>query len=250
MRSDVQQIFKTTPAKKQVMMFSATMTDDVKTICRRFMRNPFEIFIDNQSKLTLHGLKQYYIKLEEREKIKKLTDLLDSLQFNQVIIFVDTVDRAIMLDQVLRKDNFPSIAIHRQLAQEERIKRYTDFKAFKHRIMVSTDIFGRGIDIEKINVVFNYDMPKDSDSYLHRVGRAGRFNTKGLAITFVSGQEDLTSLDGIQKRFEVKIEELPTTIDVSTYSKRPLVLLTFFSEQLRSRSKNEVTSAGTLINKV
>jgi len=100
-----------------------------------------------------------------------------------------------------------------------RIKRYNDFKNFKYRIMVSTDIFGRGIDIEKINVVFNFDMPNDSDSYLHRVGRAGRFGTKGLAITFVSGQKDLEVLEDIQKRFEVKIEELPTTIDVSTYSK-------------------------------
>jgi ATP-dependent RNA helicase UAP56/SUB2 len=134
-----------------------------------------------------------------------------------VIVFVKSVDRAAMLDTVLRKDNFPSIAIHRHLEQEERIKRYNDFKAFKHRIMVATDIFGRGIDIEKINVVFNFDMSQDSDSYLHRVGRAGRFGTKGLAITFVSSPEDLTVLDAIQKRFEVKIEELPTTIDVSTY---------------------------------
>ena len=85
--------------------------------------------------------------------------------------------------------------------------------------MVATDIFGRGIDIEKINVVFNYNMPNDSDSYLHRVGRAGRFGTKGLAITFVSGAKDLEVLEEIQKRFEVKIEELPQTIDVSTYSK-------------------------------
>ena len=90
--------------------------------------------------------------------------------------------------------------------------------------MVSTDIFGRGIDIEKINVVFNFDMPPESDSYLHRVGRAGRFGTKGLAISFVSSGEDLTTLDSTQKRFEVKIEELPTTIDVSTYMNnwRPL----------------------------
>lgn len=219
MRGDVQAIFKTTPPQKQVMMFSATMSGEVKAICRKFMRNQFEIFIDNESKLTLYGLKQYYLKLDEKEKIKKLTDLLDSLQFNQVIVFVKSVERAIMLDQILRKDQFPSIAIHRQLEQEERIKRYNDFKAFKHRIMVSTDIFGRGIDIEKINVVFNYDMPNDSDSYLHRVGRAGRFGTKGLAITFVSDQEDLSTLEAIQKRFEVKIEELPTTIDVSTYSK-------------------------------
>lgn len=100
--------------------------------------------------------------------------------------------------------------------------------------MVSTDIFGRGIDIEKINVVFNFDMPQDSDSYLHRVGRAGRFGTKGLAITFVSGQKDLETLEDIQKRFEVKIEELPTTIDVSTYSKHYHSYLTplFLSEQL------------------
>jgi len=82
MRSDVQAIFKQTPHQKQVMMFSATMSPEVKNICRKFMKNPFEIFIDNEGKLTLHGLKQYYVKLEENEKIRKLTDLLDSLMFN------------------------------------------------------------------------------------------------------------------------------------------------------------------------
>ena len=98
-----------------------------------------------------------------------------------------------------------------------RIKIYEGFKQFKHRILVATEIFGRGIDIEKINIVFNYDMPSESDSYLHRVGRAGRFGTKGLAITFVDGEEDKKVLDEIQKRFEVKIGELPTTIDASSY---------------------------------
>ena len=82
MRSDVQQIFKQTPHQKQVMMFSATMQPEVKNICRKFMKNPFEIFIDDEKKLTLHGLKQYFVKLEENEKIRKLTDLLDSLMFN------------------------------------------------------------------------------------------------------------------------------------------------------------------------
>jgi ATP-dependent RNA helicase UAP56/SUB2 len=98
-----------------------------------------------------------------------------------------------------------------------RIKIYEGFKQFKHRILVATEIFGRGIDIEKINIVFNYDMPKESDSYLHRVGRAGRFGTKGLAITFVETEEDKKVLDEIQKRFEVKIAELPTTIEASSY---------------------------------
>lgn len=120
MRSDVQQIFKQTPHQKQVMMFSATLSADVKNICRKFMKNPFEIFIDNQTKLTLHGLKQYYVKLEDNEKIRKLTDLLDSLMFNQVIVFVKSVQYAIKLDEILRRDNFPSISIHRDLLQEER----------------------------------------------------------------------------------------------------------------------------------
>lgn len=120
MRADVQNIFKNTPHQKQVMMFSATLSPEVKNICRKFMKNPFEFFIDNEGKLTLHGLKQFYIKLEDNEKIRKLTDLLDSLMFNQVIVFVKSVAYAIKLDEILRKSNFPSISIHRDLPQEER----------------------------------------------------------------------------------------------------------------------------------
>jgi ATP-dependent RNA helicase UAP56/SUB2 len=113
-----------------------------------------------------------------------------------------------------------------------RIKRYNDFKQFKYRIMVATDIFGRGIDIEKINVVFNMDMPRDSDAYLHRVGRAGRFGTKGLTITFLSSPEDMLVFEEVQKRFDVKVEELPTVIDPTTYSKLPSITYNCFSEQL------------------
>jgi ATP-dependent RNA helicase UAP56/SUB2 len=113
-----------------------------------------------------------------------------------------------------------------------RIKRYNDFKQFKYRIMVATDIFGRGIDIEKINVVFNMDMPRDSDAYLHRVGRAGRFGTKGLTITFLSSPEDFLVFEDVQKRFDVKVEELPTVIDPTTYSKSLSLPDLCFSEQL------------------
>ena len=97
------------------------------------------------------------------------------------------------------------------------IARYKTFKDFTKRIMVATDVFGRGIDIERVNIVINYDMPDSSDSYLHRVGRAGRFGTKGLAITFVSSEEDVEVLNKVQERFEVNITELPEHIDVSTY---------------------------------
>jgi len=138
-------------------------------------------------------------------------------QFNQVIIFVKNIVRCVELNKLLIECNFPSIAIHGSLEQEERIARYKTFKEFKKRIMVATDIFGRGIDIERVNIVINYDIPDSSDSYFHRVGRAGRFGTKGLAITFAASTEDETVLKEIQDRFLVKIKPLPDTIETSSY---------------------------------
>merc|ERR1711881_467305 len=147
----------------------------------------------------------------------KLNDLLDALEFNQVVIFVKSVQRAIALDKLLVECSFPSLAIHSGLDQEERIKRYKMFKEFQKRIMVCTDLFGRGIDIERVNIVINYDMSDDGDTYLHRVGRAGRFGTKGLALAFVSTDEDTEVLKKVQERFEVNIEDMPSQIDTTSY---------------------------------
>lgn len=121
MRRDVQEIFRATPADKQVMMFSATLSQDIRPVCKKFMRNPLEVYVDDDTKLTLHGLQQYYVKLSEAEKNRKLNDLLDSLQFNQVIIFVKSTLRANELDKLLRECNFPSIAVHSGVSQEERL---------------------------------------------------------------------------------------------------------------------------------
>ncbi|GAA5898010.1 hypothetical protein JCM8208_003223 [Rhodotorula glutinis] len=217
MRRDVQEIFKATPHHKQVMMFSATLAKEIRVTCKKFMQSPLEIYVDDEKKLTLHGLQQHFVRLDEAAKNRKLNDLLDSLEFNQVCIFVKSVSRATELDRLLRECNFPSIAIHSGLQQDERIKRYQQFKAFEKRVLVATDIFGRGIDVERVNIVVNYDTPGDADSYLHRVGRAGRFGTKGLAITFVANDENEEVLKSIQSRFEVAITELPETIEPSTY---------------------------------
>jgi len=217
MRQDIQQIFLETPKKKQVMMFCATNTGDIRALCKKFMQDPHEISVDEESKLTLHGLLQYYVKLTEKEKNRKLNDLLDALEFNQVVIFVKSVQRAVALDKLLVECSFPSIAIHSGLSQEDRIARYKQFKEFQKRIMVSTDLFGRGIDIERVNIVINYDMPDSSDSYLHRVGRAGRFGTKGLALSFVSTEEDEDIMKKVQSRFEVNIGEMPAQIDTTSY---------------------------------
>jgi len=176
------------------------------------------------------------------------------------VIFVNGVRRAQELNKLLVEHNFPSMAIYGGLSQDERLDRYNKFKEYKSRILVSTDIFGRGVDFERVNIVFNYDMPGDPATvseqqrrtkgaqglparhaalalwllltfsflilfrlcvfflqYLHRVGRSCRFGTNGLAITFVSSEEDTKVLEVVQSRFEVEITELPEEIDVSTY---------------------------------
>ncbi|XP_065828923.1 spliceosome RNA helicase Ddx39b [Oscarella lobularis] len=217
MRRDVQEIFRMTPHEKQVMMFSATLCKEIRPVCKKFMQDPMEIYVDDETKLTLHGLQQHYVKLKDNEKNRKLFDLLDVLEFNQVVIFVKTVQRCIALASLLVEQNFPAIGIHRAMKQEERLSRYQQFKDFQKRILVATNLFGRGMDIERVNIVFNYDMPDDTDTYLHRVGRAGRFGTKGLAITFVSDEADARTLNEVQNRFEVNITELPDEIDVSSY---------------------------------
>lgn len=231
LRRDVQQVFIKTPKKKQVMMFSATLSSDTRTICKKFMQTPHEILVESETKLTLHGLLQYYVKLEEKNKNKKLIDLLDTLEFNQVVIFVKNVKRALALDGILRDCNFPSMTLH-QLPEEfkhkakktevpnathSRIQRLQLFKDFHKRILVTTDLFGRGMDVERLNIVINYDIPEDDIMYLHRVGRCGRFGTKGLAITFVSSDEDQKTLAKVQSRFEVNLKELPVSIDTTSY---------------------------------
>merc|ERR1712159_398641 len=190
MRKQVQDIFKCTPREKQVMMFSATLSKEIRSVCKKFMTDPvMEVFIDDESKLTLHGLQQHYVKLTEDQKNRKLNDLLDALEFNQVIIFVKSTERARTLNKLLCECNFPSVATYGRMKQDERIEVYRQFKNFEKRIMVSTDL----------------------------VGRAGRFGTKGLAISFISAETDATCMADIQSRFEVNVTELPEEIDTSTY---------------------------------
>jgi len=217
MRKDVQQIFRATPHEKQVMMFSATLSNEIRPVCKKFMHHPLEIYVNDMSKLTLYGLQQYYCELDEKQKNRKLIDLLDQLDFNQLVVFVNSVERASTLNKLLEECNFPSTCIHSKMPQEQRIERYRKFKEFQSRIMVATNLFGRGIDIERVNVVINYDMPENSDTYLHRVGRAGRFGTRGLAISFASSPEDGKVLNETQSRFVVSIPPLPEEIDSATY---------------------------------
>ena len=142
------------------------------------------------------------------------------IQFNQVIIFVNNIIRCETLKDILEKNEFPTIAIHAELPQEERIKKFDSFKEFKTRIMVATELYGRGVDFLKVNTVINYDMSTDPDAYVHRVGRAGRFGTKGITITFLASDEDQKVFDECLKKYpNIKAEVLPQVIDKAIYCK-------------------------------
>ena len=220
MRGDVQRIFKKTPVDKQVMMFTATLPEETKIVCKKFMRKPVEIIVKEENKEHLEKLQQFYVKLKEDEKNKKLFDVLDAVQFNQVIIFVNSIPRCEALSDILTKNCFPSIAIHADLPQEERIRKFDTFKEFKSRIMVATELYGRGVDFLKVNTVINYDMSIDAEAYVHRVGRAGRFGTKGITITFLASDEDQKVFDDLLKKYpNIRADVLPDVIDKSIYSK-------------------------------
>ena len=227
MRADVQRIFKKTPVEKQVMMFTATLPEETKTVCKKFMRKPVEIIVKEENKEHLEKLQQFYVKLKEDEKNKKLLDVIDKVQFNQVIIFVNNIQRCEALSDILTQNGIPSIAIHADLPQEERIAKFDAFKDFKKRIMVATELYGRGVDFLKVNTVINYDMSTDAEAYVHRVGRAGRFGTKGITITFLASEEDQKVFDDLLKKYpNIKAEALPDVIDKSIYSK--LLYFNFF----------------------
>ena len=229
MRADVQKIFKKTPCDKQVMMFSATLPEETKVVCKKFMRKPVEVIVNEEGKEHLEKLQQFYVKLEEKEKNGKLFDILDNVQFNQVIIFVNSIVRCETLSDMLTKNNFPSIAIHADLPQEERIRLFDLFKEFKKRVMVATELYGRGVDFLKVNTVINYDMSNTAEAYIHRVGRAGRFGTKGITITFLASEEDQKIFDELTKNYpNIKATVLPDQIDKNIYSMLLFLNFNFF----------------------
>ncbi|NXS84403.1 DX39B helicase, partial [Erpornis zantholeuca] len=190
-----------------------------------FPPQPMEIFVDDETKLTLHGLQQYYVKLKDNEKNRKLFDLLDVLEFNQVVIFVKSVQRCIALAQLLVEQNFPAIAIHRGMPQEEREHWRGEAERF---LRVSGSVWGSQGDFggprEILGVPGRFwgslggPWGAADPRSLGQVARAGRFGTKGLAITFVSDENDAKILNDVQDRFEVNISELPDEIDISSYS--------------------------------
>ena len=192
----------------QICIFSATMPSETLAITKHFMPNPIKILVKRE-KLSLDLIAQYYINVNfEQYKFETLEDLYGKLSINQCIIYVNSVKKADILKEQLTKQMHVAEVIHSKLENKQRMDIMARFRKGEFRVLISTDLICRGIDIHHINYVINYDVPFDPQSYLHRIGRSGRFGKKGIAINFVT-QRDYYQLKSIERFYNNKIEPMP-----------------------------------------
>jgi len=210
-RDQIYQIFQTLPESIQVALFSATMPLDVLELTKKFMNNPLSILVEPDA-ITLAGIRQFYINCEqERFKFAVLCDLYDTLNIAQTVIFANTKKKVEWLSLQLREKDFTVSAIHGDLEQEKRQEILSQFKHGASRILIATDVLGRGIDVHGISLVVNYDLPKNFEKYIHRIGRSGRFGRKGVAINLLA-QDDFTTMGQIEKFYSTSVIEMPANI--------------------------------------
>ena len=204
-------IFKYLPSDIQVCLFSATMSPEFFETTHKFMRDPIEVLVKTEE-LTLDGIKQFKIDVEEQEyKFDTLCELYGLLTINQSIIYCNSLKSVNYLANALKHNNFMVSAIHGNMTPDEREATMVDFRNGKSRVLVSTDLLSRGIDVQQVSVVINYDIPTKIESYLHRIGRSGRYGRKGVSINFVT-KYDMERIDNIQKYYSTIIDLLPANI--------------------------------------
>ena len=192
----------------QIALFSATMPDSLYGLTEKFMRNPVKIIVKNDQ-LTLEGIRQYYINLEDDTmKYDTLKDLFATFSVSQCIIYCNSVRRVSDLYDAMNQDGYPVCQIHSSLEKNERQKNYEDFRGGKFRVLISSNVTARGIDIQQVSTVINFDIPKCSATYLHRIGRSGRWGRKGTAINFIT-RRDYRNLKEIESFYNTVINELP-----------------------------------------
>ena len=204
-------IIQTLPKTTQMLLFSATLPGEVLNLTKHFMNSPESLLI-NKEELTLEGIKQFYIKLDQYNwKLDVLFELYETINITQCIIYVNSKNILNILQQKLSEENYPISYIHGDMEQKERESNLHNFKSGTTRILLSTDLLSRGIDIQQLSLVINFDLPRDNETYIHRIGRSGRYGRKGVAINFVTNDE-FENLKIIEKHYNTKIEEMPKNI--------------------------------------
>eukprot|EP00750_Incisomonas_marina_P016445 INCI19128.1.p1 GENE.INCI19128.1~~INCI19128.1.p1 ORF type:complete len:420 (-),score=61.40 INCI19128.1:194-1453(-) len=210
-KDQIYDVFKFLPESVQVALFSATMPSEVLEVTNRFMRDPIRILV-KRDELTLEGIRQFYIAIEQEEwKLETLCDLYETLTITQAIIYCNTRRKVDWLTEKMQSRDFTVSAMHGEMDQRERDLILREFRDGASRVLITTDLLARGIDVQGVSLVINFDLPTNRENYIHRIGRSGRFGRKGVAINFLT-LPDHKYLQDIEKFYNTTIEEMPLNV--------------------------------------
>ena len=212
----LEKLIKKTLPERQICLFSATFPVAVRDFKNKYV--PDAYIINLMDELTLIGISQFYAFVEEKQKVHCLNTLFTKLEVNQSIIFCNSVNRVELLAKKITELGYSCFYIHAKMKQEDRNRVFHEFRNGATRHLVSSDLFTRGIDIQSVNCVINFDFPKNAETYLHRIGRSGRFGHLGLAINLIT-YEDRFNLYRIEQELGTEIQPIPPTIDRNLYCK-------------------------------
>jgi len=211
-KEQVHSIFQFLNSNVQIALFSATMPKELFSLTEKFMRNPIEILV-KQEQLTLQGISQFFINVDnDQQKYLTLKDIFSRITVTQCIIYCNSVKRVKDLYEAMVIDQFPVSRLHSDMTEEERKNTYNQFRSGTSRVLISSNVTARGIDVQQVSTVINFDVPKDPHTYLHRIGRSGRWGRKGIAINFVT-RRDSHKLKEIEKYYSTTISELPDNFE-------------------------------------
>jgi superfamily II DNA/RNA helicase len=196
----------------QVALFSATLPNNIYPIINKIMRNPIKICVKAEQ-LTLEGITQFYVAVDDdRQKYATLKHIYQYVSVSQCIIYCNSIKRVSDLYDAMKEDGFPVCRIHSNMDKGERDSAFKEFKNGKSRVLISSNVTARGIDIQQVSIVINFDVPKDVHTYLHRIGRSGRWGRKGVGINFIT-RRDITKLKEIETYYSSEIKEMPVNLD-------------------------------------
>jgi len=210
-KEQIYEIYRHLKKGIQVCCISATMPKEVLEMTRKFMTDPVRVLV-KRDELTLEGIKQFFVAVEKEEwKFETLCDLYDTLTVTQAVIFANTRRKVEWLTEKMREANFTVSAMHGDMPQKEREAIMHEFRAGHSRVMIATDVWGRGLDVQQVSLVICYDLPNNRELYIHRIGRSGRFGRKGVAINFVKN-DDVRILRDIEQYYGTQIDEMPMNV--------------------------------------
>jgi ATP-dependent RNA helicase len=210
-REQIYDVYRYLPPETQVVLVSATLPHEVLEMTQKFMTDPVRILV-KRDELTLEGIRQFFVAVEKEEwKFDTLCDLYDTLTITQAVIFCNTKRKVDWLTEKMRENNFTVSSMHGDMPQQERDEIMSQFRKGDTRVLITTDVWARGLDVQQVSLVINYDLPNNRENYIHRIGRSGRFGRKGVAINFVK-DEDVKVLRDIEQYYSTQIDEMPMNV--------------------------------------